>query len=510
MSHPVEIEVKLSASPAMLEKLQRHRLLVGESRKSALVTTYFDTRDVRLRRAGAALRIRDDGTSREQTLKLVLSHGTIVRRQEWNAQAQGALPQPAGFPEKARSALIRLLEDEPLEPVGITRIQRTTRRLQYGGSVIEIAFDAGSIEAGMRTEPVCELELELVEGNLADIIALALALPLGADLRWSVRSKAERCQALAYNLPFAAAHARPVKLVPAMDAAQGFQAIAWNCLEQLLANYPLVIASGDPEALHQGRVAIRRLRAARSLFGDIARDKAAPVLFAELKAAASALGPARDLHVLVERIAASAQDSDDDVSELLAHLSAQRDKALASAQALLATEPFQRLLFELATWIEAGEWLQRKAETGGDQPLLPFAAHVLSRRQRKLRRVGDRMVDLSAGDRHRLRIQAKKLRYAAAFFATLFSDKTAAKHQAVFAKALERLQDSLGELNDMAVATAGRDELFASVDVITAAGLAGQLEGLLAADEKSRRRLLRTAEKALAKIVDSPRWWQAS
>lgn len=510
VSHPAEIEVKLSASSAMLEALQKHRHLLGENHQSTLVATYFDTRDARLQRAGAALRIRGDGTHCEQTLKLASSHGTIVRRQEWNAPVQGALPQPTGFPAKARSALIRLLQDEPLAPVGTTRIDRTTRRLQYGGSVIEIAFDTGSIEAGARVEPVCELELELVAGNLADMIALALTLPLGADLRWSVRSKAERCHALAYDLPVAAAHARPVKLVPSMDAAQGLQAIAWNCLEQLLANYPLVIASGDLEALHQARVAIRRLRAAGSLFAEIARDKAAPVLLAEWKAVAAALGPARDLHVLVERVAASAQGRDDDVREMLAHLSAQRDRAVASAQALLAAEPFQRLLFQQAAWIEAGEWLERKKETGGVRPVLSFAAHILSRRQRKLRRVADQLADLSADERHRLRIQVKKLRYAATFFAALFPDKSAAKYQAVFARGLERLQDSLGELHDMAVAKAARDKLFADLDVITAARLAGQLDSLLAADAHSQRKLLRQSEKALAKVVNSARWWQAN
>jgi CHAD domain-containing protein len=53
--------------------------------------------------------------------------------------------------------------------------------------------------------------------------------------------------------------------------------------------------------------------------------------------------------------------------------------------------------------------------------------------------------------RHRLRIQAKKLRYAAEFFATLFTSKLAAKRREHFLDALERLQDGLGDLNDIAV-----------------------------------------------------------
>ncbi len=509
MLHPLEIEIKLAATPAMLETLRTHPQLAGEDRTATLITTYFDTRGRRLRRGGAALRIRDGGESREQTLKLVSSRGSAVRRNEWNVAAAGECPKLSDFPENARSALAKLLGGETLEPVATTRIERTTRRLNFGDSTIEIAFDVGTIQAGGRQEDVCELEMELVEGKLADVIALALRLPLGPELKWSVSSKAERCQALAYDLPPAAAYARPVKLSPAMDVAQGFQAIAWNCLEQLLANYSLVIASNDPDVVHQARVAIRRLRAAGSLFADITGDEAGPVLRAELKAVASALGPARDLQVLFERVAAASRDGDADFGEVLTHLATQRDKAMASVRAMLAAEPFQRLLFEFAAWLEAGDWLTRKGETGGDQQLRPFAAAVLSRRRRKLRRVRDRLADLPDAYRHRLRIQAKKMRYATTFFASLFSGKTAAKHQAAFAKALGRLQDSLGELNDMAVAAAGRDELFADLDAITAARHSAQIDGLLASQEKLRRKLLKIGDKSLAEIASMPVWWKA-
>lgn len=509
MPHPLEVEIKLAATSAMLDNLRTHPLLAGEDRIATLTTTYFDTTGGRLRRGGAALRIRDGGDSREQTLKLASPDRANILRNEWNIAVAGDLPEPSDFPAKARSALERLLGGEPLEPVATTRIERTTRRLHFGDSAIEIAFDVGMIEAGGRKEKVCELEMELVHGHLADVIALALKLPLGPELSWSVSSKAERCYALTYALPPAATHARPVRLLPSMDVAQGFQAVAWNCLEQLLANYPLVIASGDPEGVHQARVAIRRLRAACSLFADMTDDEAGPVLRAELKAAAAGLGPARDLHVLFERVAATAQGDDRNFSEMLKHLAAKRNRAVVSAQSLLAAEPFQRLLFALAAWIEAGDWLRRKGETGGDQPLLPFAARILSRRRRRLQRVHDRLADLPDADRHRVRIQAKKLRYAAAFFASLFPDRAASRHQPAVSKALGRLQDTLGELNDMAVAAARRDELFADLDAITAARQSAQLDGLLAAQGISRRKLLKMAEKSLAEIVGAPAWWKA-
>ena len=510
MIDPFETEIKLVANPAMLENLRSHPMLAGAEQTDTLVTTYYDTTAARLRRGGAALRIRDSGSGREQTLKLTTPSRNSIQRREWNVAIAGDHPEPSGFPVKARGVLSRLLNGAPLERVAISRIERTTRRLHFGGSTIEIAFDRGTIEVGGREEAVYELEMELVEGQLADVIELALHLPLGRGLSWSVSSKAERCHLLAYDLQPTALNAQSVKLSSGMDAARGFQGIAWNCLGQLLANYPLVIASGDPEALHQSRVAIRRLRAACSLFGNVADDEEAPVLRAELKAVAKGLGPARDLHVMLGHAASAAKASDQDISELLTHLGAQRDHATHSAQLLLAGGSFQRLLFQLAWWIDGGEWLARKVETGGNHPLAPYATRALSKRRRKLRHLGGRLSDMSDADRHRLRIVVKKLRYAGEFFAPLYGGHNIAKHRRPFVKALGRLQDSLGELNDSAVAAMGRNAQFADLEPITAARLAAHLEELLTDQGKSPRKQLKVADRLLAEVTGAQAWWKAS
>jgi CHAD domain-containing protein len=60
-------------------------------------------------------------------------------------------------------------------------------------------------------------------------------------------------------------------------------------------------------------------------------------------------------------------------------------------------------------------------------------------------------VQLDAQSRHKLRIQTKKLRYATEFFGGLFAGKRASRRRKQFRSALERLQDGLGDLNDIAV-----------------------------------------------------------
>lgn len=507
MARPIEIEIKLAATPAMLEALRSHPILTGAELTDTLVTTYYDALGARLRRGGAALRMRDSGKGREQTLKLASPGAASVRRREWNVAAAGEQPDLSGFPVRAQATLARLLDGASLETVAINRIERTTRRLHSGGSAIEIALDVGKIEAGGREAAICELEIELIEGRLADAIAVALDLPLGPELWWSISSKAERSHLLAYDLPPAAIHACPVKLSPGMDAAKGFQVIAWNCLGQLLGNYPLAVASGYPEAIHQCRVAIRRLRAACSVFRNIVDDDEAPVLRAELKAVAMGLGPARDLHVLLGHAALAARAGDRDADELLAHLGVRRDAATHSAQVLLASGAFQRLLFQFAGWIEGGNWLKQKGETGGDQPLVPFASRALARRRRKMRRLNDPLSDLSDAARHQLRIEAKKLRYASEFFASLYPGRKPASQRRAFVKALGRLQDSLGELNDMIIVNAARKAVFEGLEPIAAARLAAQLEELLAVPGKSRGKLLKAADRSLARVIKAATWW---
>lgn len=510
MSEPVETEIKLSASPGMLDSLRGHPQLAGEDCASTLVTTYFDTADARLGRQGAILRVRDSaGSRREMTFKLQTGSGASVRRMEWNATTHGETPDPAGFPLKARLALLRLLDGAALAEVATTTVVRTSRRIGFRGATIAIAFDLGEIRAGERVETLSEFEMELVEGRLADVLALALLLPLGPGLAWSARSKADRCLALAFGQPQAAAHAAALSLSPAMNVAAGFQAIAWNCLAQLLANYPLVTASGDPEAVHQARVAIRRLRAAGSLFRAVTRDEAGEALRAELKAVATSLGPARDLHVLRERVAQAAASGEGDLDELVAELGARRDAAVRAPGRLLAGEQFQRLLFRFALWLEEGEWLDRLEETGGDRLLVRFASRVLSRRRRRFRRVGDHLSDLPDPVLHGLRIDGKKLRYAVEFFASLHQDGMAAKDRQSFARALRRLQSALGDLNDMAVAGEASSALFSGADPITAARLTARLDGLLESHERSRRKLCKRADRALARVAEAPAWWKA-
>jgi triphosphatase len=84
-------------------------------------------------------------------------------------------------------------------------------------------------------------------------------------------------------------------------------------------------------------------------------------------------------------------------------------------------------------------------------PIAISAAEEFRRRWKKMRKRGRLVAKLDQHGRHKLRIQAKKLRYAAEFFETVFPGKRASKVRKAFLSAIEEMQDRLGNLNDIAV-----------------------------------------------------------
>jgi CHAD domain-containing protein len=85
-------------------------------------------------------------------------------------------------------------------------------------------------------------------------------------------------------------------------------------------------------------------------------------------------------------------------------------------------------------------------EIAADEPVTTFSAQILQKRHKHLKKRGKRLVTLSADEQHRVRITAKKLRYASEFFSSLYSHKRVRRYLTVIAE----LQEMLGILNDTA------------------------------------------------------------
>lgn len=430
-----EIELKLDLTPEGADALEAVGIFAGEPRIIPQHATYFDTPDQALAGAGISLRVRHEDGRWIQTIKLSPSAAAgVFIRPEWQRDLVDETPVI-----DASTPIPALIGDDAPAIGPVFEIANLRHLWLVDG--IEIAIDRGRAIAGERESPFCEVELELKRGgDPAALFAIARRIDAISPVHLGVLSKAERGYRLLGPLP-GAARAEPVALADDMDAAQAFQAVAHACLRHFRLNVPLILDPGDPEALHQARVAIRRLRSAMVLWRPLLTGEEAARLNGELRWLGLELGRARDLDVLGQRAAGG---------PLAAQLATEREAAYAAACTTLESDRGRAALIDVAEWIVAGEW-QSDCATGEwrEMPVRQFADQTLDRWRRKVKRGGRDFAHLSDKSRHDLRKAAKKLRYAAEFFAPLYARKRERRRLARYLATLETLQDRLGQLNDL-------------------------------------------------------------
>jgi inorganic triphosphatase YgiF len=449
-----EIELKLATSKRALHQAMALPWLArAEKRKQELTSVYFDTEDFALRKHGVSLRVRRAGERRLQTVKT--NSSALIIRGEWETEIdrdQPNLELAEGTPlaPLLRSKLIK----QQLQPIFETIVERVSVPLHIHGSDIELAFDQGYVATGHAKLNVAEIELELKKGDPAEAARIARKLAHSIPVALSVRAKAELGYALLDGALDSAAFAQPVAMTRQAGAADAFVAIGFACLRQIAGNQGAV-RQGDPEGIHQMRVGLRRLRAALSLFKEMLLDRDVNRLKRELKWLTEQLGPARDTDVFVSETLAAYRDehaSGHDFGLLVRDLERTRDDDFRRARTAVEGDRFRRLLLDCALWLLNGGWrnsVDDLTKALRDQPARAFAQHELARRIRKIGKQAQKLDRLDSRKRHKLRISVKKVRYGREFFETLRPDGR--KPNRKLDRALKKLQNRLGNLNDMRV-----------------------------------------------------------
>jgi triphosphatase len=505
-----EIELKLRMKPDELGRLRRHPALralrLASSRTRKLHNVYFDTEDFALRKNRMALRVRHVGRQRIQTLKApgAGASGAAHHYLEWESAIDGDQPVLA---EIGDAAVRETLPDEAeLRQAFVSDISRSTVPLVMRDSKIELALDTGEIATVNGSEQVCEAELELKSGRPARLYELALQLHEDVPFTVEYRSKAARGYDLLTGAQPGASKAAPLDLDADLGAWEAFVVIARQCLQHLRANEDCARLGKEPEGVHQLRVGIRRLRAAFSLFDAVLPEEHRHHFVEELRWAQQSFGPARDWDVFIGETLEPLSHrlpEQDTLARLMHAASEARDAAYRQATATLNERRYTRLQLQLDLWLESG------ADHGGGaienppwlQPVGAVAREVLAIRHRKLRKLAKNFPILSDDGRHRLRISAKKARYAAEFFRTLFPRKQAQK----YARSLAEMQDCLGSMNDAVVGHALVEELTHDDDSFSRATdmLAGWHAARIAGD------MPRAAEMS-RKIAKIERFWETA
>lgn len=434
------------------------------ARNEILRSIYFDTQVGDLRKEGVALRIRKRGRAAPLLgvkARSVTTDGPFSRS-EIEVRSRSLEPDLALFDQATAADLDRLIDKRPLKAQFETQIRRRVVLIDWGRSQIEVACDEGTIVADTQRVPLAEVELELKAGEEHDLYDLAMKLAEEFSLKLDFVSKAE--QGFRLTAPETPSAMKALTIEYGTDALldDAVVAVISNALAQFIGNWAVLRTSDQPEAIHQMRVALRRLRAALAIFKRALPCPEFDVLRSEARRIATALGPAREcdvFHSSATQGPLAHPDRPANCEMLLASVAERRFMAYRDARALIDDTATTQFVLKIRSFLARRTW--RNVLVGPDLALLTFppvafACETLDRlRVRALKR-GKNLSDLSDEARHELRIALKKLRYAAEFFATLFGGRRAIRR---YVATVSDLQDVLGAHNDVVSARQFLDAL---------------------------------------------------
>ena len=401
----------------------------GRSRR--VVLTWFDDSQGTLRAAGLAASRHEGGWRFER----LVPGGD-------EAWAPGAPP-----PVLAEAAAPEALDAVASAAVEVARFAgREQSYALAGADGVDVSLLSGTVSGTTIRRPASRLRVagswRAVEAACSEIASrMDLTVPHGG-----LAAEALGVEPTAPDLP----------PLPARASVGAFVATALPCLIwPVLIETSTVARAPSPVAIHQARVAVRRLRSVIGVLRGPLAGSIADELRPALQELASRLGAARDWDVFLDGLGSrlSALFGDADGTKRLLLAAHRRQKASYAALAKFLARPEQRTLERRLAFLAAlRSWEDAEPEPGADLAgdAVRFAAAVLDRRLRRLRRAGKRFKALPIEALHDLRKDSKRLRYAAEIFAPLFPGHRTRR----FLKRLRAVQAALGDLQDAATARA--------------------------------------------------------
>ena len=468
-SRAEEIELKLALPTAdplgLAKRLSRTPVLARRKPTQLhLYNVYYDTPEQTLRQQRIALRLRRLGSDEKpkwlQTLKTGdRGESALSRRGEWEIPVRGAtlsLKALKATPWSDIDPMGTLFQ--ALAPIFVTTFERITWLVRKpAGNVVEVALDIGEIVVGNKSEPICELELELKVGQpsalfeIGQEIARTIAvLPLNA-------SKAERGYALAQDGVAIALHAQPRLLTSDLPLHETAQRVLFEMFCQFTTNLNALRISDDAEVVHQARIGWRRFKSAWRLFRPVFNDAVVPSGQA-LQALLTGLGKLRDLDVA----------RTETLPPLACTYAADDPRRMAIWQAMTlalthATERQRKAVRDAlhepavgAGLLATTQWIQELADASNTRDA--WFESKTSRRnwlKQRIRQLHQRFKlackkDHQLKRQHRVRILAKRMRYGVEALQTLLPQKRTQRwHQQA-----STLQTSIGARRDVMQAAA--------------------------------------------------------
>jgi len=274
---------------------------------------------------------------------------------------------------------------------------------------------------------------------------------------------------------------------------------------RMLSHEPGTRLGNDIEALHDMRVATRRMRAAFRVFSSGFRQKTVKPLLVGLRATARALGQVRDLDVFIDKLQQYQQflpeNEQAGLQLLLETWSAKRDQARQEMLAYLDSKKYRRFKKDFLKFVTTPGLGVKPISDDKPYQLRYLVPGLIYDRYEAVHAYETKLEKATPETLHQLRITFKQLRYALEFFGEILGEEGERVIEAVKA-----LQDHLGELNDAEVASHSLRDLLAEWDhnqaylPLTERQSPTQLAAYLEAKLEERQRLLETFPLAWARF----------
>jgi CHAD domain-containing protein len=450
-------------------------------------TTYWDTADLRLARWGASLRYRD---GEGWTVKLPSDEdGPVLVREEHAFDGD-----PRKVPTGALDLVRVYVRAAPLGPVGRLRTVRRPVALRNaaGEPLAEVVDDQVQVVEGRRVAGrFRELEVELgpaaKPGTMEQVVAR-----LREAGAWEAEPVPKYVRAL---------NGREIG-PPELTARElGKDASVEELLRQDLTEGTLRLfkheavarLGEDPEGVHQARVACRRLRSTLRTFSSVLEPAWTDRLRAELRWFADRLGEVRDADVMLARLEGrldAVPEADTGPGRrLLAGLATERDAARVRLLEAMGKSRYAALLDDLVAAAQAPAVLAEAAQPAVEV-MTPLVAKPWKKLRKAVKQAGDEPPDEVL---HRIRVKAKRARYAAEAV-----EPVVGRRARDYAKAVADLQEVLGEQHDAVVAEAWLRQA-AGASRRTQTLVAGELVAMERAAAAAARDQWRPVWKALSK-----------
>lgn len=415
------------------------------------VTTYYDTFDWRVHRAGAVLRSSQDSAG--NTLTWMGKDGQLNCRVAANQEPVFAWDLPPGSLRDVISPVVkmrRLLPVVHTEKKGLLlhvlgAEEKTVVRMRLLDCTVTVPGDS------RVSDSPSTLEILPVKGFDKALQRLVAFVEEKLGLVQELSSSYQRAVQVANIVPGDYSSKMQVRLDPAMNLGEAATAIYRALLQSTLTNEEGTRQDLDSEFLHDFRVAVRRTRAALSQVKRAFPTRIVKHFAGEFSWLGTMTGPTRDLDVYLLKMenykSILPGTVRGDLKPLYSFLETRQREEHNRLVEVLDSERYQTLLKDWQRFLEE-PLFSPEAASKAQEPVIEASSRHIWRAYRRILKKGRAINDRSpAIALHRLRTDCKKLRYLLEFFRSLY--EPAEMRQLI--KALQTLQGNLGNFNDCEV-----------------------------------------------------------